>query len=271
MSGRTKNICYRIACVFICAAALAFTGYLVYDVIALIVTLAPSGQIAYGVVLGAAALCAVFFPLPLVLHEVGHWTLGSLAGMRFLSVQIGCFFFSEGKMRICFRNNAKGEVRCAPRRPTAVRTKYFIAASGGIVFDVLYAAVFISLFFLLPQTPALCFFVLFAPAACAEGLCALLPAELAAGRTDGAVLAGLLMCEPETECTVRVLTAQAILRGGSFADVPYDLLFHAPVMREDRPVYAALLRLQIGYCEAHGLTDEAEKLRVRLDEAEKSV
>ena len=70
--------------------------------------------------------------------------------------------------------------------------------------------------------------------------------------SDGAVMRGIIRQDAETGVTFRVLQAQGILTKGTYADVPRELLFGAPVVREDCRAFAALLFLQYEYAKFHG-------------------
>ena len=221
-------------------------------------------QIAYGCVLGAAVICFFLLPPDCLVHELGHILCGLCAGMRFPVVRVGRFSCSKRGVRYVFRAQTAGETALSPRGGAHMKGRLFVTALGGAAFNLIYTAVVSALFFVYFPAPAPLFFALFAPLSLYDAAAALLPAETDAGRTDGAVLFGLFNGDAETDVTLRVLTAQGILAKGTYADIPEELLFGAPVVREDSRAFAALLSLQYGYASSRGERERAERALARL-------
>ena len=225
---------------------------------------APDGDVVgYGCALGGAALCLFFSP-DVILHEGGHILAGLCAGMRFPVVRIGRMEISRSGVRLCSAADAAGETGIVPHGGGNMRARLFVTTLGGALFPLLYGAVVLALLCTLPLSPVLLFFALLVPFSLCNGLTALLPAELAAGRTDGGVLLGILRMDADTDASIRVLTAQGILYRGSYADIPRALLDDAPVVREDSRAFKALLFLRYEYCKFHGDADGAERAYQRL-------
>ena len=240
MSGRTKTIIYHIVDVTLWVAAAAGLVLMWYF----------SGQREIWIAAVDTALL-LFLPLHIFVHELGHVLVGTLAGMRFFSFRVGNFTIAreKGKVRVRYAssNPTAGESGFCPKSPSRVRGRVVLTALGGAAFHLIYAAVFFTLYFILPAHPALLFFELYAPFSLYEGIMALYPAELAAGKTDGKVALGLLRGNAEELVALRVLTVQGILHRATFDKVPREILFDAPVVREDLHAYHALLLLRAEY------------------------
>lgn len=242
MSGKTKRILYCIVTGLLIMAAMAGAIVMLYVANgASFRTPDLPLQIVWWCFLGVYIL----FPLNVLVHELGHLLFGFLAGMRAYSFSVNRIgLFRTGK-RVRFSWNVAGATQMFPKNGERTRGRALVFTLGGILLNVIYAAVFLILFFTAERSPALLFFELFAPLSLAEGLSALYPVELPAGKTDGAVLFGLIRRSPEEDVMLRVLRAQGILNKGSFSELPRELLFDAPVVREDNT--AALSLMQLSY------------------------
>ena len=243
---------YSVISVTLLALAVLVTVLLVVYGAYTIANAVRSLQIAFGCVFGAAAICFFLLPPDVLAHECGHMACGALTGMRFPVVRIGRLEFSKTGVRYRLRIGAAGETAIVPRGANRMRLRVFVTALGGPLFSVAYGVTMLALFWLYPAAPAIFFFVLFAPLSLYNGIVALLPAELDGSRTDGAVMRGIIRQDAETDVTFRVLQVQGILTKGTYADVPRELLFGAPVVREDCRAFAALLFLQYEYAKFHG-------------------
>ena len=252
MSGRTKRILYYAADV---------TLFLVFGIGMLLLPLFvppfeefPRGDAELWQYPLAVAVSVVGFPV--LLHECGHLLFGALAGMKL--ARFGFHPFTRGAVA--------GETAMYPKNGKHVKGKFFALTLGGAVVNILVGVALFLLWLFLPTRAmgcgALSGFVFY------EGVRALLPAELSAGKTDGAVLLGLLKNRPEEEVALRVLTAQGILYKGKHSDLPRELLFCAPVVREDLPAYHALLLLKGQCLLAEGEEEAAKKNLLRLSECE---
>lgn len=259
MSGRAKKIAYGVAdgLLFACACA----GYVLVNLSA-IAQHAPKAEW-----LGAAALWCVSLclRLPALVHECGHLLFGLLVGMRPISFSVRCVRFAKGERPRFVRSDFAGKTEMVPQGGGRMRGRTMFYTAGGAALDLLAGGALLAVFLALPQTN---FGVLYAgslmPFLFYEGVRALLPAQLPAGKTDGAVLCGLLKKTSEEEVMLRVFTAQGILYRGDFSDIARPLLFEAPVVREDLPAFSALLMLRLQYLLSEGKTAEAEEVYHRL-------
>ena len=259
MSGKTKRIVYRISDMLILLA-------LVAGAVLLVVFGTPSGLGPWESAAWAGFLAASLLRIPAAIHELGHLLFGLMGGMRCAGITLSFLTFGGGKVRFA-RSDHAGETRMFPRSAEHVRAGATALAAGGALLGLLVGGALLALFLALPYHPALLFCGLFSLLVLYEGLRALLPAELPAGKTDGAVLIGLLRRRPEEEVLLCVLTAQGTLYRGSFSDLAKEQL-SAPVVREDLPAFRALLLLRTQLALFQGEEEEAEKLFARLKELE---
>ena len=260
MSARRYQILSLIFSVLAHLASLALFGYLIFAMLFLNV----HGQIVYGIMLGAALLCYALLPLHIVVHELGHCLFGLCAGMCFVAVSVGHVTFFRGGVRVTLRNRGAGETQFYPAGPRAVRGRTIATALGGAVCNFLYVIAVVAAYFALPHTPAVFFFALFAPLQLAEVVLALLPAHLPAGDTDGETIVSLCKRSPEALALVHVLTAQGMLRKGSYASLPRELLFDLPPVPDDAAALPPLLQLRWQYALFTG-TEGAEGALDRLE------
>ena len=138
-----------------------------------------------------------------------------------------------------------------------------VFALGGGVFNLIIGGALLALYLCLPYHSGLLFCGLLSLFLLYEGIRALVPCELVAGKTDGGVLLGLMKKAPEEEVMLRVLEAQGILYRNSFAQIKKELLFETPVVREDFPAFAALLLLRLQYLLYH--REDAQAVLERLE------
>ncbi len=226
MSGSKKRWIYYLCDLLLYAAAITAAAELFLN-------RAPKPPQAAEYFALSCFLLALIFNLPALLHEIGHLLFGIFAGMKLAGFH--------------FRPFSRSATEMFPMCGRHVRGKFLAFALGGAVFNLLIGGAFFALYFCLPYHPALLFLGLCAPFLVYEGLRALLPAELSAGKTDGMVLLGTLKKSPEEEISLRVLEAQGILYRESFEKIPRELLYDVPVVREDLPAFAALLFLRLQY------------------------
>lgn len=214
-----------------------------------------------------AVLVSYILSLHVLLHEIGHLLAGWLCGNKFVCFRIWWLTVDrrEGVRFTPLGGGAAGEVAFYPTTGKRVKARYLVTTLGGACLNILYAALFFSLYFALPDHPtALLFFEMLAPISLAEGLCALIPASLPDGKTDGAVALGIIRGNAEETVALRILTAQGILYRGSFSEIDGNLLFDTPVVREDLPAFRALLFLRMQYLLFVGKRGEAQRACGRL-------
>ena len=214
------------------------------------------------ILLVVAALCALL-RLDSLVHESGHLVFGVLAGLHLRRVSFGRVSFGEGGVRLGSRS-AAGETQFSLKKPQNAHASLIAATVGGPVLGILFGVVMLVLYYVLPTHPALTFFTLFSLWCFAEAVMELLPAELPAGKTDGLMLKELVQKTGETEVAVRVMQAQLLAKDGDYTDIPRELLYDVPVIREDSPAFMQLLRLRAAYCAAAGDADGAAEAQSRL-------
>lgn len=250
MSGKAKRNIYYILSVVLWVGAIA-GAVLLY----LFTAPFPAGIAEYWVI---AVVLVVALWIPAVVHEIGHLLFGWLVGMKFVGVTFCYLRISRGKVRFVNPNYA-GETEMTPKSGKRIRSRTFVFTLGGSLFCLILGGIFLAVYLALPYHAGWLFGGMMGILLLLEGLLALYPVELPAGKTDGAVLLGLLRHAPEEEIMLRVLTAQGILYRGGNSDIERDLLFSVPVVREDLPAYHALLLLQINYLKEMGEKAEAER------------
>lgn len=268
MSGKAKkNIFIGIEIVLMLAVAAA-TAAMFYSVL---VFFSERNQSSMSFLFAGLAAVVSYTVLSVntLVHESGHLLFGALAGMKFASVQVSFFRLERrgGKWKFgVAARNAAGASEMYPARPKSIEKKMIAFSLGGAVCNLIYGAVFLTLFFVVPYHPALLFFELFAPLNLLDAFSALYPIELPAGKTDGAVVRGLVKKEPAAVAALNVLTAQGILNNGTFSDIPEELLFDVPAVREDDTAFISLTQMRFHYLLYIGNDEAAAKELARLDE-----
>lgn len=241
MSGRNRRILYYVVTTVFGFAAVACA------VLMAVLTAREWAELpaAYLAVYIAAAACLLLLHPGVLVHEAGHLLFGACAGMKCVSFSVGFFSFSPRGKKVSLRiSPTAGETQLIPNKTSNMRRRMMAATLGGALLNFTVGTVFAVLFFLLPNPPALLFFELLAPFQLYEAVAAILPAELNAGKTDGALFSELKKKTDEADVLLRVLTAQGMLEKGSFSDLPQELLFSAPVVREDCPYFLSLLHMR---------------------------
>ncbi len=233
MSGKTKRTIYYVVEFALFLAATA-------GVVLLCIFFAQS-DLDY--VLLPFVFLAESLRLPVLVHELGHLLCGLAVGLRPVSFSIGFLTVGKGSVRFSLSEGA-GSTVMLPRGGGRVRSRIAFCTAGGALLNFVLGGALLASFFALPLHSALLFFAEFALFLLYEGVCALLPAELPAGKTDGAFLLGLLKKTPDAEVTLRVMTAQGALYKKTYSELPHELLFDVPVVREDSAAFLALLQLR---------------------------
>lgn len=260
MSGRQKRILYAAVSILLWLSLIAG------EVLLLLFTVPrPFSTAAWLALVGFLLLIAL--RIPSAVHELGHLLFGWLVGMKFAGTTVSYLRITGGKVRFC-NPDYDGSTEMYPKNGRHIRLKTTVFTLGGSLFCFLVGGALLLCYLLLPYNVGLFFGALSAIYLLYEGLHALYPAELPAGKTDGAVLCGILKGASEEEVVLRVLTAQGILYRGTYRDIDRALLFSAPVVREDLPAYHALLLLQYHYLEAMGDKVAAEETLARLKSLE---
>ncbi len=256
MSGRTKRILYSAfdwGLLILSLAAVALT----------IIFCVPYRFTWREWVAGAFLPLCLALRVPSAVHEIGHLCFGLAAGMKPVAVTLSYFRISPSGVRFVYGDVA-GATEMFPHSGTHIKARAIAYTVGGSALCLLFS-VFPIVFFLLPYHAALLFFACLSFFVVTEGIRAMIPAELPAGKTDGAVLYGILAGRPDEDVALRVMTAQGILYRGSFSDVPKEL-FAAPVVREDLPARHALGLLYAQFCFSRRDEAGAKKQLCRLKE-----
>ncbi len=257
MSGRAKKNFYRIFTLLFAVAAIA-------GAVLLAIFYVPGAKYGWREydVASAFVLC-VALRVPAAVHELGHLLFGKCAGMKCASVTLCYLRFDADGVHFA-GNSYAGAVAAFPKNGRRVRAKLIAFTLGGIAINLALGGGLLALCLALPYHPALFFCGLLSVFLLFEGIAALLPADLPEGKTDGAVLLGLLKGAPEEEILLRVTAAQGILYCGDFTEIKKELLFEAPVVREDLPAFGALRILRAQYLLAEWEEDGAKAILERL-------
>ena len=252
MSGRGKRILYLVLDIVLWVCAVGSAA-----LILLLNVPKARPELAEYLVMGALVL-SILLRIPVLVHELGHLLFGLFSGMRPVSFMICGMCISAKGVRFVGSKTA-GMTAMYPKNGKNVRKKALALSFGGAAFGLLLGGALLAIYFAFPYHPALLFFALLAIFVVYESVRALIPVELAAGKTDGAVIRGILKRSSEEEIMLRVLTAQGILFEGIFTEIPRELLYDVPVVREDLPARRALLALRVQYELAHQNTENAQK------------
>lgn len=246
MSGRTKRILYRIFDLTLWLAATAIIFVMLLRV--------PKERPEFSEIIAVLAiLLAIILGVPVFLHELGHLFFGWIGGMKLVSFKISLI---SGKVA--------GATEMFPKNDKRVRAKFLLFAFGGAILNFIFGGIFLSIYLVFDYHPALLFLGMLSPFIFYEGIRSLIPVELNAGKTDGAIIFGLIKKSSEEEIMLRVLTAQGILYRRSFSDIPKELLYNIPVVRADLPSYHAVLFLRMQYELSQEKIEEARKALVKL-------
>lgn len=266
MSRTLKKVLYYLFFTLFAFAAAAGTVWIMYSA----AFMAEDWQLTELVWICLIAIIMEFLiPLPILVHEGGHVLGGLLCKMKFVTFQVGNFLISKRNVKIFVRyqrQSSAGRSEFFPKNGGNMRARLLVTTLAAGIFNLIYGGGFLALWFLQFRHPALLFFELFAPLSLLDGIDALFPFRRRVGKTDGAVALGLIRHAPEEEIMLRVLEAQGVLYRGEFSDVPRELLFQVPVVREDLPAYHALLFLRMQYMLAQndiiGAQKEFDRLRI---------
>lgn len=259
MSGRTKKIIYHIVDLLLFMSACA--GAILIEIFE------PKGvslQAHYYAGL-IAFLSVEFLRLNVFCHELGHLLFGLFAGMTPISFTVGAVTVSKRGIKFDISNIAAGATVMLPKRSGHMRGRALALTLGGGIFALLLGGIGLALYFCLDYSPVTVYFAVFSCFVLYEGLRAFLPAELPAGKTDGAVAWGLMKKSAEEEVMLRVYEIQGILYRGEFTKVPEEA-FTIPVVREDLPAFRVLLFMKMQKILSEGEQNEARRTLERLQE-----
>ncbi|MDE6059190.1 MAG: M50 family metallopeptidase [Clostridia bacterium] len=262
MSGRTKRIIYEI--LEIVLGLIAIVGTILVGFFGVIQD--ANQTLGCGIALIVFGLFCILLPISVLIHELGHFLFGLVSGLKFISLSVACFQVTGKGIHYIGKRGFSGETQMLPKSEKRVRSKMACFSLGGAFLNLVFGAVFLALFFVVPIHPVLFFFELCAPFNLFEGIVALLPAELEAGRTDGKMFLEIVKDTPYSKVFLSVLTAQGLLFSKSFTEIEKRLLFDLPVIREDEPAFLALTQLRWQYLFMNGNEEDAAVQIRRLEE-----
>lgn len=250
MSGNTRKLLYQIFDWVLWLGALGGAMALYFVL--------PEDYGAGEYVAGAGLVVCILLRIPTAVHELGHLLFGLAARMRPHAVTLSLFRFSgEGVKFVGYTESYAGCTEMAPVGGEHMRPRFLLYTLGGSALCLLLGVTFLLLSVLLPYSAWWLFCGMFSLYEIGEGIRALIPACLPEGETDGEVVRSVLKGEAEAQVLLSVLTAQGILYRHSFSDVPRELLFGLPVVREDAPCFRILLWLRMLWCLSEGDLGEA--------------
>ena len=260
MSGRTKRTLYYIASslLFLCAMAGSVLMAYLYG-------FKQKETFAYHFSFWVFCAITAFLPLEILVHELGHLLLGLILGFRPISFSVYGIILGRGSSGSRYACRAGGQTVLLPRNDRSVRGRYIFSAFGGAAFNLIYGGILLTCFFIFPLSPALFFFALFAPLNLYQGIAELIPCELPEGRTDGKMILELCKNTSYAQTFLAVLIAQGRLISQSYSELPKDLLFRLPVVREDDPAAMAVLQMRWQYAHFNGDDEEAQKQISRME------
>lgn len=190
----------------------------------------------------------VAFIISELFHELGHVVFGAFAGIKAIP-------------KISLSGSSCCEI--IPRTDKNLKKRVIITALGGIVFNAILVILGLVAFSV-RQVPV--WLSLPLPSSVYMIIINATPYMNKNGKTDGLVISELVKGDDNAKVALAVLTVQAQLLGGKdIKDVDEKLLFGLPVVREDEPAFISLTELRYEYKKAIGDTEQAEKLRERLE------
>ncbi len=260
MSGKTKRIIYIIFNLVLWLAAIGGLFLMLRFGI-------PKEKPEAGEFLACGMLVlAIILRIPVLIHELGHLVFGWFSGFKVQAVSLGLVRITRSGVSFNGYSSVAGATEMLPRSGKNMRARFFILTLGGALFNFIVGGALLALYLCLPYHEAFLFCGMLALFSVYEGLRALFPVRLPAGKTDGAVAVGLIKKAPEEEIALRVLKAQGVLVCGKFSDLSRDLLFQTPVVREDDPAFIALLFLRMQFLLYHGEEIAANEVLARLED-----
>lgn len=207
--------------------------------------------VEYGVaqMLAYLLLCALFFPLASLLHELGHIICGKLCGMRVKLVKNGVFRPSGCNV--------------LPERPGNMRARFVFTALGGLIVNFVFAVVGMGLLF---ADGVALYFSFFAPASFYLFMINVLPVTYASGDTDMLLALQAIKNTDVWKVLGRVLEIQGMITAGTpIEGIEEDLFFSVPQIAEYEPAFIMLVSLRADYYAARGDEENAKKWGDRLE------
>lgn len=207
--------------------------------------------VEYGVaqMLAYLLLCALFFPIASLLHELGHIICGKLCGMRVKLVKNGVFRPSGCSV--------------LPERPGNMRARFVFTALGGLIVNFVFAVVGMGLLF---ADGVALYFSFFATASFYLFMINVLPVTYASGDTDMLLALQAIKNTDVWKVLGRVLEIQGMITAGTpIEGIEEDLFFSVPQIAEYEPAFIMLVSLRADYYAARGDEENAKKWSDRLE------
>ncbi len=255
MSGRTKIAIYRV---------LDWLLWIGASVGCVLMFLLMPEEIGAGEwVAGVFLILCVALRIPVTVHEAGHAAVGAACGFKVKSFTLSLVRFSgEGVKFFGYADEFAGMTELVPHSGKGLRVKFVFVSLAGAMFDLVLGLPILLLCTLLPYHAIGLFGGMLSLFLIADGIRTLFPVELPEGQTDGFAALSMAKKTAEAQVELAVWTAQGILFKGTFEEIPSDLLFGTPVVREDLPAFRELLRLRVLYALNEG---DGEKAAANMD------
>jgi len=212
----------------------------------------PLHLLFLGIVLTLLAI-PIGYILNVILHEAGHLVFGKLSGYRFVSFRVLNRMLVREKGKLVRKKftvvGTLGQCLMSPPEPKNGVFPLFAYNLGGAVFNFLFAAICVWLFFLLPAPWRAPFFVM-ALLGVLLGLISGIPLRVGGLPNDG--YNAWLLGRAENAKTRRAfwvqLRANALLTNGTRArDLPVDFFDGAEIAQLDDPLLASTAFLRYNY------------------------
>lgn len=188
-----------------------------------------------------------------VLHELGHIVFAKINGMSVAYTKFFLFRFvrTDGKLRFSLASPfSPEETQAIPVRRGNMRRRTAWYTAGGLTFGTAFALIVAGLAVGFHGRVELAACATFAalPYALYMVLLNAIPASYASGKTDAAVLRGILKGYDEEKTTLAAMEIHGRLcEGERFSEIDESLYFDLPQLPEDAPAYAMIVDLRYRY------------------------
>lgn len=209
-----------------------------------------------GITAGINSLVGFFLSIALapIFHELGHVIFAKIANMETVYVKCFCFKISvkNGKRRFSFASPfAPDQTQTIPKKGGNMQSRAGLYTLGGMIVEGITLIVVVTLALLWSITGfknvAFLFWGL-VPYMAYLFLFNLAPAEYPLGKTDMAIYLGIKRGGDVEKNMLSAMEIQGELyEGKSYAQIPKDLYFDTPQLREDEPLFLIMLDLRYRY------------------------
>lgn len=152
------NIKKTFAIVFMLAIGAAFGAGIATIVIDALGEERGAGEYFFMLALYVLLLYAVYF-IHIIVHESGHLVFGLLTGYKFNSFRIGSVIMTKENGKIRFSRfslmGTAGQCLLSPPEEKEGKIPFKLYNLGGVIFNLLLAALSLALYFVLPKAPTL--------------------------------------------------------------------------------------------------------------------